>query len=260
MQHHLIACVLFFLSAVSAHAEIVTEAVTYEHEGVQLKGYLAYDNATDKRLPGVLVVHEWWGHNEYAQKRARMLAELGYVAFALDMYGEGVLADTPAEASALATPFYQDRGLMRGRALAGLDVLANHPRVNDEKLGAIGYCFGGTVCLELARSGAPIDATVSFHGGLSTTDPADANNITGSVLVCNGAADAFVPEQERTAFREEMENAGVDYQFIEYGGAVHTFTNPDADAIGMDNVAYDAKAGKRSWRAMLSLFDEKFDS
>ncbi|MEM1422484.1 MAG: dienelactone hydrolase family protein [Planctomycetota bacterium] len=240
----------------AAHAEIVTESLTYEHDGVQLKGYLAYDNATDARRPGVLVVHEWWGHNDYAQLRARMLAEAGYVAFALDMYGEGVLAETPQDASALATPFYQDRSLMRSRARAGLDVLRAHERVDDSKLGAIGYCFGGTVVLELARSGAPIDATVSFHGGLSTDDPADAENITGSVLVCNGAADAFVPEEERTAFREEMENAGVDYQFIEYGGAVHTFTNPDADAIGMDNVAYDEKADRRSWRAMLALFDE----
>ncbi|GAB4518766.1 MAG: dienelactone hydrolase family protein [Phycisphaerales bacterium] len=250
------AATVLLICVASARAEIVTKAITYEHNGVTLEGYIAYDDATDARLPGVLVIHEWWGHNDYAQRRARMLAEQGYIAFALDMYGKGTLADTPQDASALATPFYQDRTLMRTRARAGLDVLADHPRCDDDRLAAIGYCFGGTVALELARSGAPLDAVVSFHGGLSTPNPDDANNITGSVLVCNGAVDDFVSEDERRAFRREMEDAGVDYQFIEYGGAVHSFTNPEADALNMDSVAYDEHADRRSWRAMLALFDE----
>ncbi len=258
MKHFITSVAFLLLVSSIAHAKIVTEAIAYEHDGVTLQGYLAYDDSTDKRMPGVLVIHEWWGHNDYAQKRARMLAEEGYVAFALDMYGKGLLAKTSQEAQGLATPFYQDRAKMRARAQAGLDVLAGHARVDNTKLAAIGYCMGGAVALELARSGADIDATVSFHGGLSTPDPDDAKSIRGSVLVCNGAADAYVPREERDAFIQEMEDAGVDYQFTEYGGAVHSFTNPESDARGMDNVKYDKKADARSWDAMLRLFEERF--
>lgn len=256
MKHILLIATLLALLATGARAEIVTEFIDYEHDGVALRGYLAYDDALQGPLPGVLVVHEWWGHNDYAQRRARMLAAEGYAAFALDMYGKGKLADTPTEAQALAIPLYQDRALMRARAQAGLDVLAQHDAVDDDHLAAIGYCFGGTVALELARSGADLDAVVSFHGGLSTPNPDDAKNIKASIMVCNGAADAFVPDEDRIAFRKEMEDANVDYQFIEYASAHHAFTNPESDARGMDNVAYNKKADERSWRAMLDLFDE----
>jgi dienelactone hydrolase len=244
------------ITAADAHAEIVTEEITYQHDNVTLRGYLAYDDELEGPTPGVLVIHEWWGHNEYARERARMLAELGYVAFSLDMYGRDVLATTPERAQRLAAPFYQDRQKMRSRAQAGLDVLADHARVDETRLAAIGYCMGGTVALELARSGADLDAVVSFHGGLSTPDPNDANNIKGTVLVCNGAADPLVPTDERNAFIKEMEDAGVDYLFTEYGGALHSFTNPEADNVDIPGVGYDKKADERSWRDMRNLFEE----
>lgn len=253
----LVVAMLFAVAfARPAVAAVKSKTIEYTHDGVALQGYLAWDDSATEPRPGVLVVHEWWGHNDYARKRARDLAALGYTAFALDMYGKGKLGETPQEAQKLATPFYQDRSLMRARAQAGLDVLAKHEKSDASRLAAIGYCFGGSVVLELARSGADVDAVVSFHGGLSTPDPSDAKNIKGEVLVCNGAADAFVPQAERAAFMKEMEDAGVAYTFIEYAGAVHAFTNPGADARGMDSVGYNERADRQSWGHMQMLFHQ----
>jgi dienelactone hydrolase len=239
---------------------ISTREVTYEVGGQTYRGFLAMPEGADadNQRPGVVVVHEWWGRNEYADERARQLAELGFVAFALDMYGGGQVVDTPERAQNLATPFYGDRAMMRRRAMAGVEQLRQLSAVNSEDIAAIGYCFGGTVVLELARAGAALDAVVAFHGGL--TSPNDMSDIDfgGTILVANGAADSFVPIDERQAFIDEMEAADVDYMFIEYGGAVHSFTNPDADDLGMDNVAYDESADERSWRHMLLLFEEAF--
>lgn len=237
---------------------VSTREVSYEDGGVELGGFYAFGEGVDGERPAVLIVHEWWGHNEYARERARELAGLGYAAFALDMYGEGVLAETAERAGALATPFYRDRALMRSRARAGLEAMLAQGEVDGDRVAVIGYCFGGTVALELARSGAALDAAVSFHGGLSTPDAGDAENITGTVMVANGAADPLVPMDERRAFIEEMESAGVDYLFVEHGGALHSFTNPAADGLGMDGVGYDPAADARSWRQMLMLFNEVF--
>ncbi|MBL8764719.1 MAG: dienelactone hydrolase family protein [Phycisphaerae bacterium] len=242
--------------AAATRAEVRTKTIAYTHDGVTLEGVLAWDDGVKGKRPGVLVVHEWWGHNGYARERAGKLAALGYVAFALDMYGKGKTAATPEEAQRLATPFYQDRALMRARAAAGLEVLRTQENVDASRLAAIGYCFGGTVCLELARSGADLRAVVSFHGGLSNPTPADAGKIRAKVLVCNGADDPMVPAEERRGFKEEMSKAGVDYQFIDYGGAVHAFTNPGADAFKIPGVAYNEKADRRSWGAMRAFFDE----
>jgi dienelactone hydrolase len=236
--------------------EINTSTVDYEHDGVALQGYLAVPEGAGKR-PGVLIIHEWWGHNEFAREQAERLAREGYVAFACDMYGTGVKAETAEAAGALAGQFYTDRDLFRARARAGLDTLAKQPGVDADKLGAIGFCFGGTGVLELARSGAPVDVVVSFHGGLTTTKPAKEGAVKATVLVCNGFDDPHVKPEDRQALMGEMNGAKVDWQFIEYGHAVHSFTNPGADKRGIDGVGYNEPAAMRSWQAMLDLFSEK---
>jgi dienelactone hydrolase len=210
------------------------------------------------RRPGVLVCHEWWGNNDYSRGRAEQLAGLGYVAFALDMYGKGVTTEDAKKAGELAGALYSDPELMRRRASAGLKVLAGNARVDAHRIAAIGYCMGGSVALELARSGADLAAVVSFHGGLDTKQPAGAGTIKAKVLVCNGADDAMVPAEKQAAFQKEMKDAGVDFVFINYAGARHAFTNPHADAHKIPGIAYNEKADKRSWQHMLDLFREVF--
>jgi len=241
-----------------AGATVKTETVEYKDGPITLKGYLAYDDALTGRRPGVLVVHEWWGLNDYAKQRARQLAELDYVAFAADIYGNGVVVKTPDEARELAMKFCDDRVLLRRRVLAGLEVLRKQPRVDTSKIAAIGYCFGGTAVLELARSGANIAGVVSFHGGLDTTKPAQAGAIKAKVLVLTGADDPGAPIAQVGAFQDEMRRAGADWTMISYGGAVHSFTNPAAGDDPSKGAAYNAKADRRSWRAMRDFFDEIF--
>jgi dienelactone hydrolase len=236
--------------------DIRTQAIQYEHDGEVLEGYLAYDGDMEGKRPGVLVIHEWVGLNDYARERARQLAAMGYVAFALDMYGKGVLAETSEEASKLAGGFYGDRDLMRGRAAAGLDVLKNQDSTDNDRLAAIGFCFGGTTALELAMSGADLDAVVSFHGGLSFEDTAAVRDVRGSVLVLHGGRDPHVPVEDVTAFWRLMESAGLDYEISVYGGAVHSFTNPGAGDDPATGSAYNERAARRSWAEMQHLFDE----
>jgi dienelactone hydrolase len=250
--------VLSLLFATAARAAIHTEKIQYKHDGKTLEGYLAYDDAAKGKRPGVLVVHEWTGHNPYVRKRAEQLAKLGYVAFALDMYGKGVLAKSRDEAAKLSAPFKADRKMMRERATAGLDVLRKQPQVDTGRLSAIGYCFGGTTVLELARSGADLAGVVSFHGDLSSPTPEDAKNIKAKVLVLHGADDPFVPSKVVAAFEKEMRDAGVDWELVMYGGAVHSFTNPDAGNNNKSGAAYNAKADHRSWEAMKTFFNEIF--
>jgi len=240
----------------SARAEVKTEVVEYRHGDVVLEGYLAYDAALHGKRPGILVAHEWYGPNQYVRRRAEQLARLGYVAFALDMYGKGVRAKDAKEAAALAGIYKGDRKLMRARAAAGLDVLRNRPEVDTARLAAIGYCFGGTTVLELARSGADLVAVVSFHGGLDTPTPGDARNIKGKVLALHGGDDPFVPVKQVEAFQEEMRKGGVDWQFVSYGGAVHSFTNPEAGSDNSKGAAYNERADRRSWQAMKDFFAE----
>jgi len=247
-----------FMFATLATAAVRTETVTYKQGDTTLKGVIAYDDATTDKRPGVLVFPEWWGMTDYPKHRAEQLAKLGYVAFAADMYGDGKSTDDPKEAGQWAGAVKGDNALLRARAAAALDQLKANPLVDRAKIAAIGYCFGGTVSLELARSGAPLAAVVSFHGDLSTKQPNDAANIKGKILICTGGDDAFVPPAQITAFEEEMRNAKVDYQVIVYGGAHHAFTNPDADRHGIDNIKYSESADKRSFAAMKALFDEAF--
>ena len=250
---------LLLFSVSIAHAKVVTEPMEYRDGDTVLEGYMAYDDSISGKRPGVLVVHEWWGLNDYARKRTEQLAQLGYVAFAVDMYGKGVLAKTPQEASTLAGRFKDDRQKMRRRAGLGLEVLKAHKLVDEGKIAAIGYCFGGTTVLEMARGGADIAGVVSFHGGLATPSPAEKGVVKAKVLVLHGADDPFESPAEIAAFQDEMRAAGVDWQMVYYGGAVHGFTNPDADAAGIKGVRYNAPADKRSWEAMRQFFKELFE-
>jgi len=242
----------------AAQAAVKTEAVEYKDGEVALEGMLAFDDAAQGTRPLVLVVHEWWGLNDYAKGRARQLAEMGYVAFAVDMYGKGVLAKDPKQAGELAGKLKGDRKAMRRRIVAALDAVKSNARVDPKRIAAIGYCFGGTTVLELARGGADIAAVVSFHGGLDTPDVADAKNIKAKVLVCTGADDRAVPPAQVTAFSDEMRSAKVDYEINIYGGAVHAFTNPASGDDPSKNVAYNAAADRRSWQAMKDFLAEVF--
>jgi dienelactone hydrolase len=250
--------VLVLLLGVSAMGEIKTETVQYTQADANLKGYLAYDDSSTARKPGVLVVPEWWGLNDYAKSRAQQLAKLGYVAFAADMYGDGKTTTDHEEAASLSTPIMKDRTLMRARVNSAFEQLKSRADVDPEKVAAIGYCFGGTCVLELARSGAPVLGVVSFHGGLSTPHPEDARNIKGKVLVLTGANDAFVPAEQRDAFVKEMADAKVNWELDIYGNAVHAFTNPNAGKFGIANIAYNKEADERSFARMRAFFDEIF--
>jgi dienelactone hydrolase len=258
MMTAVLAMTLMVAAISLAHADVKTEVVEYRHGDVVLEGYLAYDDSLQGKRPGVVVAHEWFGQTPYERKRAEQLARLGYVAFAIDMYGKGVRARDGKEAGALAGKYMGDRKLMQARAAAGLDVLRNRPETDPTRLAAIGYCFGGTTVLELARSGADLVSVVSFHGGLNTPTPGDARNIKAKVLVLHGADDPLVPTQQVEAFQEEMRKGGVDWQFISYGGAVHRFSNPAAGGDSSKGLAYNERADHRSWEAMRAFFAETF--
>lgn len=242
----------------AAHAALHTERVEYTHAGVPLEGYLAYDDAIAGKRPGILVVHEWWGINDYIRGRAEQLARSGYIAFAADMYGKGIRPQDAAQAGQQAGIYRSDRQLMRSRIGAGLKQLADHPLVDRKRIAAIGYCFGGGTVLELARSGADIAGAVSFHGALDTPRPQDARAIKAKVLVLHGADDPHVPMEQVRAFGDEMAAAGVDWQLVMYGGAVHSFTNPGAGNDPSKGAAYSAQAERRSWEAMIAFFHEIF--
>ena len=257
MPRVLLLLLALLLPALS-QAAIETKSVEYRQGDTRLVGYLAYPKDAKGSLPGILVVHEWMGLNDYAKHRAEQLAALGYVAFAADIYGDGKIAVDAKEAGQLAGSFKKDRPLLRSRAAAGLATLKAQPGVVPGKVAAIGYCFGGTAVLELARSGADVTGVVSFHGGLDTPTPQDAKNIRAKVLALHGADDPYVPADQVAAFENEMRQAGVDWQLVAYGGAVHGFTN---SANGTDNskgVAYNASADARSWAAMQQFFNELF--
>ncbi|MGE5172298.1 MAG: dienelactone hydrolase family protein [Betaproteobacteria bacterium] len=251
---------LFLVITVKANAAIRSQTVEYKQEDATLEGYLAYDDTIKGARPGVLVVHEWWGINDYIKKRTEQLAALGYVAFAADIYGKGIRAKTREEAMGLAGKFRSgnDRTLLRNRANAALDVLKKNPMADPKRIAAIGYCFGGTAALELARSGADVAGVVSFHGGLATPNPEDAKNIKAKVLVLTGADDPSVKPDQVMAFEDEMRKAGVDWYLVSYGNAVHGFTNPDNGTDNSRGAAYNEKADKRSWKAMKAFFREIF--
>ena len=253
-----LSALTILLGATAAFAELKTEVIDYKHGDTPLEGYLAYDDSFTGKRPGILVCHEWSGHNAYARKRAEQLAALGYVAFALDMYGKGVLAKDPKEAAEKAAVFKNDRMLMRARAMAGLDVLRRLPQVDANRLAAIGYCFGGTTALELARGGADLAGVVSFHGGLDTPDPADAKRIRAKILVLTGGDDPHVPKEQVQAFEDEMKKAKIDARVVIYPGAVHGFTNPANGDDPKKGVAYNKEADAKSWAEMKAFFAKLF--
>jgi dienelactone hydrolase len=239
-------------------AEVKTRDISYEYGGVNFKGHLAWDDAAKGKRPGVLVVHEWWGLDEYARKRAEQLAGLGYVAFACDMYGEGKHTEHPNEAGQFATEVRKNVQVWRGRAQASLKVLAEQPQVDTNKLAAMGYCFGGSTALQLAYSGADLKAVVTFHAALPIPDAEQAKAIKAKILICHGAADRLIPEETAVKFRAALEDAKVDYAMVYLGNAKHSFTVKGADAKGLAMMAYNAEADHRSWQYMRSLFDEVF--
>jgi len=245
--------------AAAAAADIATEVVTYDHDGVILEGFLAEDSAANGKAPGVLVIHQWRGLTDNETLRAEMLAELGYVALAADVYGQGVHPKNSDEAREQAVKYYSDRELFRARLAAGLAKLKAHPKVDPDRVAVIGYCFGGAAALELARSGADLAGAVSFHGNLDTPLPAGPGDVKGKVLVCHGAIDHFIKPEHITGFVDEMEGAGVDYQFIMYAGAVHAFTQKSAGDDPSRGVAYNEAADRRSWQHMKDFFAEIFE-
>jgi dienelactone hydrolase len=234
------------------------ELIEYRHDDAVLEGYLVCDDQIKGKRPGVIVVHEWYGLNDYAKARAEQLANLGYIAFAIDMYGKGIRAKNVEEAAKLAGIYRSDRRLMRARAAAGLETLRRQPLADAGRIAAIGYCFGGGTALELARSGAELSGVVSFHGNLDTPNPDDAKAIKAKVLALHGADDPLVTPEQVHAFQGEMRNAAVDWQMVIYGGAVHSFTNPASGSDPSRGIAYNEKADSRSWAAMRLFFDEIF--
>jgi dienelactone hydrolase len=246
------------LLVTTARAEIVMKTVEYKQGDTVLEGVLAFDAAGPARRPGVLVVHDWMGVSADTRKRLDQLARMGYVAFAADIYGKGVRPGSAKEAGAQAGKYLGDRKLLRARVMAGFDELARQPNVDGSRIAAIGFCFGGTTVLELARAGAPGVGFVVFHGGLDSPTPADGKNIRGKVLALQGGDDPFVPPTQEAAFLQEMRSAGVDWTLVKYGGAVHAFTVVGAGNDPSKGAAHDARAERRAFKAMEDFFAEIF--
>ncbi len=249
-----------FVNIAFAKGDIRKEEVSYSDNGVTLKGMVVYDADIEGERPAIVVVPEWWGNNEYARMRATMLAELGYIAIAADMYGDGKIANDPKEAMAYSDPFYKDPSLGKSRIEAAIRKVLEYPEADPDNVAAIGYCFGGSMVLNAAKMGTPLKGVVSFHGGLKIA-PAAKGSVTGKILVCHGAADKFVSEEDVKEFRGNLDEAGVDYKFIVYPNATHAFTNPDATASGKKfklPIEYNAAADKKSWADMKSFFEGLF--
>ena len=250
---------LLLCCSTMAQAAIQTREVPYTAaDGTRLVGYHAWDDAISGPRPGVIVVHEWWGLNDYAKRRARDLAALGYSALAVDMYGDGRNTQHPDDAKAFMNAALADPAIPKARFQAGLDLLKAQPQTDPARLAAIGYCFGGKVVLDMARQGLPLAAVVSFHGALVTATPATPGSVKAKVLVEHGAADSFITPEQIAAFKAEMDQAGADYRFVELPGAKHGFSNPDADAHkghGLD-LGYQKEADERSWADMQALFKD----
>jgi dienelactone hydrolase len=241
--------------------DIRGDEIRYESDGVTLHGYVAYDAARAGPRPGVLIVHEWWGHNDYVRKRARMLAELGYTALAIDMYGNGRQAAHPDDAQKFMMEIMNNMASAEARFLAAKSLLENHSYTDPQHIAAIGYCFGGAVVLHMARIGADLDGVASFHGSLGTASSAAPGAIKARILVANGADDPFVPAGDVEAFKAEMEAAGADLKFISYPGVVHSFTNPGATQVGEQfdmPLRYDEAADRASWSELQAFLSDSF--
>ncbi len=260
-QTFIISLLMLCCLPFTASAAVTGSEVTYSAGGVEMKGYLAHDDAVEGKRPGILVVHEWWGHNEYARKRARQLAEMGYTALAVDMYGDGRQADHPENAQKFAMAVMSDLDAASARFDAAMEVLKKHPATDPEKIAAIGYCFGGGVVLHMARMGKDLDGVASFHGSLAALTPAEKGKVNAKILVCNGADDQFTTPEQIEAFKKEMSDAGVDLRFMTYEGAKHSFTNPEADRMAEKfglPLGYSEAADKKSWQDLDRFLKEIF--
>lgn len=262
MKQMITALLLLFFISQPAWSDIDGREITYKAGGTTFKGYLATEDHATGKHPGILVVHEWWGHNEYARKRARMLAELGYTALAVDMYGDGKQASHPEDANKFSSAVFQNMPAAKERFLAAMEVLKSQPGVDGTQIAAIGYCFGGGVVLAMARMGVDLDGVASFHGSLNTPAPAKKGAIKGKVLVLNGAADPFVKAEDISNFKKEMTSAGVDFKLVNYPDAKHAFTNPEADSnaqkFNFSALQYNEVADRESWAEMQKFFEDIF--
>ena len=241
-------------------ALIKTEEVQYTANGIPLKGFLSYDENQEGLRPGIIVVHEWWGNNDYSKRRAEMLAKLGYIALAIDMYGNGKQAHNPSDAGKFAAEAMQNMDEAKARFDAGVNFLKEQSQTDTNRIAAIGYCFGGSTVQQLAYSGADLKAIVSFHGGLINPPAKASDLVKASFLICHGADDPFVTEQDLQKYLSLMKATSLDWEMIIYGGAKHSFTNPDADKAGMEALKYNPVADRRSWAQMKLFFNEFFSS
>lgn len=240
--------------------QLKEETISYKTDTIEAKGYLVFNENSTEKMPAILVVHEWWGLNDYAKNRAKQLAEMGYVAMAVDMYGNAQQGSDPKQAQALATPFYKNPVLAKTRLDAALQILKQNPMVDTTKIAAIGYCFGGYVVLNSAKQGVKLNGVVSFHGNLSGVNP-NKDLLSAKVLVCHGGADKFISQQEIDAFKKSMDSIHADYTFISYDSATHAFTNPMATEMGKKfnlPIEYNEKADKKSWVDMKDFFAQIF--
>jgi len=245
----------------TAQAVVQTKTVEYKVDGVVMSGFLAYDDATKVKRPGILVVHEWWGHNSFVQEKAKMLAKQGYTAFALDMYGDGKKADHPKDAAKFSGQVMAKLKVAEARFTKALKILQDHDSTDSNKIAAIGYCFGGSIVQEMARRGVDLDAVASFHGSMKIITTPKPGVIKTKFLILNGKDDPFSPKKQIANFKKVMDKTKISYQFIDYEGAKHSFTNPDADKFGKKfgiPLAYNEKADKASWQKMLQLFDSVY--
>jgi dienelactone hydrolase len=242
------------LVAVGAQAKVVTRTVAYDHDGQKLQGYLAWDDAKAGPRPGVLVIHEWWGLNDYTKMRTRQLAEMGYVAFAADMYGDGKTTRDPKEAQAWSSAVSGVPGMLAARSKAGLDVMRKEKVTDVERMAAIGFCFGGTTVLQLAYAGVDLKGVVTFHGGLVVPDEQQVRKIRAPIVILHGAEDTFIKPETIDGMRKALDGAKVDWFMVTYAQAVHAFTNPDADSYKIPGIGYNEKAAKRSWDEMARFF------
>ena len=257
----ILASIFSCTESVKQKSDLIEQDVVYTSDSTNLKGFMVYDNKLKGKRPGVLIVHEWWGLNDYARNRAQMLAELGYTAFAVDMFGDGKTATHPEDAQKFASAIMSNVKMGEERFLAAYNFLKEQATVDPNNIAAIGYCFGGGIVLQMARIGTDLKAVASFHGGLRAITPAQKGVVKAFILVCNGADDPFTTEQQIDAFKKEMDSAKVNYEFINYEGAVHSFTSPYADSLGKKfnkPFAYNEKADKESWKELQKVFTQVF--
>ena len=265
LRQSILICIAMFNITSMVHSKsmspfIKEEIISYTSDGVTLKGFVAYDESIKGKRPVVLIVHEWWGLNDYVKMRARKLAELGYLAMAVDMFGNGKIAADPKEAQEFTMPFYKDPQLGKSRLDAAIKKIKEYPQADPGNIAAIGYCFGGSLVLNSAKLGADLKGVVSFHGGLAGV-PVNKKLLKAKILVCHGASDKFVSQHDADVFKQQLDSIGADYTFKVYANATHAFTNPDATKLGKEfnmPIEYNANADEDSWNDMKIFFRRIF--